>query len=161
MTEAFVNSAKILIQIVASIFLLCASHIAQAHAPMIKIPELVKQECASCHVAYPPGALHKDSWKRIMDSLEKHYGTDASMDAETTKKISQWLEQNAGTFKRVNSDAVPENRITKSPWFIRKHREVEAEVWKRPSIKTPANCIACHGGANESNFDEHQIKIPK
>lgn len=134
---------------------------ASAHAPMIKYPEFVKQECASCHVVFPPGALHKDSWRRIMSTLDKHYGTDASMDEQTTKKIAQWLEENAGTFKRITMDPVPENRITKSPWFIRKHREIEVEIWKRPSIKTPSNCIACHGGANESNFDEHQVKIPK
>ena len=134
---------------------------AWGHAPMIKYPEIVKQECGSCHIPYPPGALHKESWKRLMNSLDKHYGTDASMDEQSTKQIAKWLEENAGTFKRITLDPVPENRITKSPWFIRKHREIASEVWRRPSIKSPANCMACHSGAMDSNFDEHQVKIPK
>ena len=31
-----------------------------------------KNECASCHMAYPPAMLSKPSWQRIMGSLDKH-----------------------------------------------------------------------------------------
>ena len=40
-----------------------------------------KQECAACHMAYPPGMLPASSWSRMMKGLDQHYGTDASLDA--------------------------------------------------------------------------------
>ena len=49
------------------------------------VPLLPKyqQECAACHVAYPPGMLPKTSWQHLMDNLPRHYGTDASLDPAT------------------------------------------------------------------------------
>jgi len=44
--------------------------------------------------------------------------------------------------------------------FIRKHDEVRADVWKRASIKSPANCGACHIDAAKGIFSENNIKIP-
>lgn len=121
-----------------------------------------QQECAACHMAYPPGLLPAASWQRMMGSLNKHYGTDASLDAASTSNISGWLKTNAGSYKRV-SEEPPQDRITRSAWFLRKHRdgEVPAGVWKRASVGSPANCVACHAQATQGNFDEHAVKIPK
>lgn len=121
-----------------------------------------QQECAACHMAYPPGLLPAASWQRMMGSLNKHYGTDASLDAASTSNISGWLKTNAGSYKRVGEEP-PQDRITRSAWFLRKHRdgEVPAGVWKRASVGSPANCVACHAQAAQGNFDEHAVKIPK
>ena len=120
---------------------------------------IYKQECAACHMAYPPGMLPAASWQRIMSGLERHYGTEASLETAQVKQISVWLKSNAGTYKRVHEEP-PEDRITRSAWFARKHREVEAAVWKRASIKSAAQCAACHTQAEQGNFDEHQVRIP-
>lgn len=119
-----------------------------------------QEECAACHVAYPPGMLPAASWQRIMNNLPQHYGTDASLDAATVKELASWLGANAGTYKRV-AEAPPQDRITRSAWFIRKHDEVSAAVWKRPSVKSAANCIACHTQANQGVFNEHDVRIPR
>jgi hypothetical protein len=68
----------------------------------VQVPRLPKyqQECASCHVAYPPGLLAAKSWRRIMRGLPNHFGTDASLDPATVKQLSMWLEQHVGTGKR-------------------------------------------------------------
>jgi hypothetical protein len=34
-------------------------------------------------------------------------------------------------------------------------------VFRRASIKSAANCTACHGGADQGNFSEHAVRIPK
>jgi hypothetical protein len=70
------------------------------------------------------------------------------------------LQANAGTYKRVR-EAPPDDRITRSAWFVRKHREVDAAVWKRASIKSAAQCTACHVQAEQGNFDEHQVRVPR
>ncbi len=119
-----------------------------------------KQECAACHMAYPPGMLPASSWSRMMKGLDQHYGTDASLDAAMVRQISTWLEAHAGTYKRV-SESPPQDRITQSAWFERKHREVEPAVWKRAAVGSRANCIACHTRADQGDFDDDRVRIPK
>jgi mono/diheme cytochrome c family protein len=147
---------------VSGLALLCAS--GTTWAGSVRMPATFlnsyQQECASCHMAYPPGLLPAESWQRIMGSLERHYGTDASLDAQTAGEINQWLRANAATFKRAK-EAPVDNRITRSAWFAREHREMSADVWKRASVRSPANCNACHGGADQGRFSEHEVRVPK
>ena len=119
-----------------------------------------KQECAACHMAYPPGMLPASSWSRMMTRLDQHYGTDASLDAAMVRQIGTWLEAHAGTYKRVR-EAPPQDRITQSSWFERKHREVDPAVWKRAAVGSPANCMACHTRADQGDFDDDRVRIPK
>ena len=121
-----------------------------------------QQECASCHTPYAPGLLPAASWQRIMGNLGKHFGTDASLDAASTREIGQWLQANAGSYRRATEEP-PQDRITKSAWFLRQHRpgEVPADAWKRPAVGSPANCSACHGNAAKGNFNEHEVRIPR
>lgn len=116
-------------------------------------------ECAACHTAYPPGMLPAPSWQRIMKGLGQHYGTDASLDAKTVAEIGQWLQTHAGTYKRV-SEPPPQDRLTKSAWFERKHRKIEAAVWQLPSVKSAANCAACHTGTEQGIFDDDRLQRP-
>lgn len=122
-------------------------------------PASYEAECASCHMAYPPALLSQQSWKNVMSGLSKHFGTDASTDPKTQTELTNWLVKNATTRQKY-SETAPENRITKTSWFIRKHDEVRADVWKRASIKSPANCGACHIDAAKGIFSENNIKIP-
>ena len=123
-------------------------------------PASFTAECSSCHMAYPPSLTGKANWRGIMAGLDKHYGVDASIDSKTQQEISTWLLANAATSAR-QAAASPEFRITRSEWFIRKHDEVSASVWKRASIKSAANCSACHSGAARGDFDEDGVRIPK
>lgn len=119
-----------------------------------------RQECAACHVAYPPGLLPAASWQRLMGNLPRHFGTDASLDAATAQEISTWLTRNAATRKRLATPP-PEDRITRSDWFVRQHDEVPADAWKRASIKSASNCSACHTRADQGDFDEDHVRIPR
>jgi Dihaem cytochrome c len=123
------------------------------------MPKAYTAECAACHVAYPPGLLPARSWQRMMGSLDRHYGTDASLDAATVSQLAGWLQAHAGTHSRV-SEAPPEDRLTRSAWFERKHRSVEAAVWRLPSVKSAANCAACHGGAERGQYDDDHLRFP-
>jgi hypothetical protein len=123
------------------------------------LPKYV-QECASCHMAYPPGFLPPASWRRILENLPRHYGTDASLDAATLKELSGWLVANGGTSKR-GREVPPDDRVTRVAWFVRKHDEVPANAWARPAIKSPANCAACHAKAEQGDFNERAIRIPR
>ena len=145
---------------IATSLLLAASSTFAAKMTMpADAPASYEAECASCHMAYPPALLSEQSWKNVMSSLSKHFGTDASVDAKTQAEITNWLIKNAATRQKY-SETAPENRITKTTWFIRKHDEVRPDVWKRAGIKSPANCGACHIDAAKGIFSESNIKIP-
>lgn len=121
-----------------------------------------QQECAACHIAYPPGLLPAASWQRLMGSLGQHFGTDASLDDASVSAISAWLKVNSGTYKRVGEEP-PQDRITRSAWFLRKHNvhEVPPEVWRRPAVGSASNCAACHGNAAQGQFSERDIRMPR
>ncbi len=118
-----------------------------------------QQECAACHLAYPPGLLPAQSWNHLMGGLDRHYGTDASLDPAAVQQISHWLQANAGSYKRVQ-EAPPEDRITRSAWFQRKHRELDAAVWRHASVKSAANCAACHTRAEQGRFGDGELRFP-
>lgn len=119
----------------------------------------MEQECSGCHIAYRPNFLPKSSWHRVMGSLDKHYGTDASLAPADQKEIADWLSANSQEI----GEAPPGDRITKAFWFTRKHgtNHVKADVWARNSVKSPSNCQACHVAAGKGDFNEHNIKIPR
>jgi hypothetical protein len=119
-----------------------------------------QQECAACHVAFPPGMLPPHSWRRLLNDLPHHFGTDASLDSAAVNELAGWLGENSGAYKRVRA-APPEDRITKSAWFLRKHDEVPAAAWQRAAVKSPTNCTACHAQAGQGDFNEHTVRIPR
>ena len=147
----------------ALLFTLLASSFAPAQAdskgPTVPLLPKYKQECAACHLAYPVGMLPAASWTHMMGSLDKHFGTDASLDEASVREIGSWLNANAGTYKRVK-EAPPQDRITQSAWFIRKHRALDAPVWQLASVKSAANCAACHTQADQGNFNDSSLKFP-
>jgi len=45
------------------------------------------QECAACHLRYPPGMLPAASWQRLMGNLPRHFGADAFPEPAATLDI--------------------------------------------------------------------------
>lgn len=129
-----------------------------------------KMECTSCHMAYPPNLLPSRSWEKMMGSLDKHFGEDASLDEKVRKEIQDYLVKNSADgapsrrsskmLNGINASDVP-LRISETEYFKRKHHELSDKVFKRKAIGSKANCIACHQGAESGNFDEDNVRIPK
>ena len=135
--------------------------LADSHAmPADSMLPAYRQECAACHMAYPPGMLPAASWTRMLGRLDQHYGSDASLDPALVRQIGTWLEAHASTYKRVREQP-PQDRITRSAWFERKHRELDAAVWQRTAVGSRANCMACHTRADRGDFDDDRVRIPK
>lgn len=127
-------------------------------------------ECASCHTLYHPALLPERSWRKLMGGLERHFGENAALDAATQKEIAEFLVAHAadrgeGRRARKIAQSVPAAdtplRITETGYFVRKHDELSAAVWRRKAVASKANCAACHPGAEQGNFDEHGVRIPR
>jgi hypothetical protein len=106
-------------------------------------------ECASCHIAYAPQLLPAASWQQLMSQLDRHFGTDASLDPASAAEITRFLESNAASGKRARG--VAGLRITEAPWFVREHHEVAQQ-------KLSA-CESCHTTAAQGDFRERNLKI--
>lgn len=114
-------------------------------------------ECGSCHLAYPARMLPARSWKALLGNLQDHFGQNAEVDAATAKTLEAYLVANAG----ADVQGPTPLRITGLRWWVREHDEVAPAVFRRKAITSPANCAACHPGANQGAFGEHQVKIPR
>ena len=124
-------------------------------------------ECGDCHEVYHPSLLPKTSWAKMMLGLEDHFGEDASLDKNTAAGITAYLEANAAEawdteasnrFSRVSPDAP--YQITATRYWKRKHREIDADVFKRKSVGGKSHCASCHLDAVGGRFDDQQINIP-
>lgn len=125
----------------------------------IKVTAASKQyaeECGSCHLAYPPSMLPARSWVALLGGLENHFSQNSELDLATRKQLEVFLTANAG---RDVAGPTP-LRITTSSWWRREHHEVSPAVYKRSTVLTAANCLACHSGAASGDFDEHSVRIP-
>ena len=124
---------------------------------------VVKEECGGCHLAFAPSMLPARSWTRMMADLKNHFGTDASVDPDTVKKITDYLTANASdqAGKRYSTKllrGLPEAqaplRITELPHWIKEHREVAASEWKKSTVRSKANCTACHTSAERGYYED-------
>ncbi|MBU1217521.1 cytochrome b/b6 domain-containing protein [bacterium] len=127
------------------------------------------KECISCHTLYPPYLLPKESWVKMMGELENHFGDDASLDAEATNSIREYLVKNSAesstkesAFKILNSmDSNETIAITKTPYWKKRHREIDESVFKSKKVASAANCKACHTKVEQGLLNDKEIKIPQ
>ena len=131
---------------------------------------IYKEECASCHMAYPPGLLPARSWKKIMAGLETHFGDNAELDMESTKIISEFLLTNSADDSRYRRSrkimrSLHDNetpiRISETPYIRYKHDEIPDRLIKlNKKVNSLANCNACHSKAEQGLYSENGVNIP-
>ncbi len=141
-----------------------------AHFDMPPDPSFVKA-CGRCHTPFAPGLLTVGEWNRVMDTLQDHYGDDASLDGPSRLGILRWLEEGAADgpeatrlMQRIAETQVKTQdlpRITTSRLFRYQHQEIPAHVWTRKSIGRMSHCGACHIRAETGRYDRDEVKIPR
>lgn len=138
---------------------LFATATAVAHDIALDIPKNSQwqEECGSCHIAYPPQFLTADNWQRMMSGLDRHFGANAGLDAASNEIITSFLKRYAGTGVQHQARTL---RISDTPWFKREHDEIPVGAWADPAIKSPANCTACHIGAEQGDWSEDSVLVP-
>ncbi|MDD5158266.1 diheme cytochrome c [Sulfurimonas sp.] len=132
--------------------------------------ELYKKECGSCHFAYQPGLLPSKAWNKMMLNLSNHFGSDASLEEEDYLSISRYLNNNSAekfmNYKRsakivdsLRAGEIPES-ISKTPYIIKKHRDIKASLITQKEVKGIFNCTACHTTAQKWIYGESDVLIP-
>ncbi len=125
-------------------------------------------ECGDCHQAYHPSLLPGSSWNKLMAGLGDHFGEDASLDDESAKEVYAFLRRYASD--KWDSEAANNLRqvatrnpitITATPYWQRRHKDIDKSVFAQKKIGTKGNCIACHKDAMSGHFDDANIAIPQ
>ena len=129
-----------------------------------------KEECGSCHMAYPPGLLPIRSWNKVMLGLDNHFGDNAELDEKTQRSITKYLLTNGADksdYRRSKkfSRSIKFNdlpvRTSETPYFKHEHDEIPDHlVSANPEVKSFSQCNACHAKAEQGSFNEHDIRIP-
>lgn len=55
------------------------------------MPEVYRQACGDCHMAYPAVLLPHRSWVALLDGLDDHFGTVVALDAQQAKDVATYL----------------------------------------------------------------------
>ncbi len=127
-----------------------------------------KAECSPCHNIFHPTLLPEASWRKVMGGLDDHFGDSVPLDEKTRGEILAYLA--ASSAERSATEASkkilrsikgePPMRVTDTPYWRSKHSGIKEEIFKRKSVASRSNCIACHPGAEKGSFEDRDIHIP-
>ncbi len=128
-----------------------------------------QDECSACHLAFPPSLLPVRSWQRLFAEQGNHFGEDLALAAATVAHLRQFAAANSAeqgadeAAWRVGHSLAPDAaplRITDTPYWRAKHREIPAAVWRQPNVRSRASCAACHRDAQAGTFNDAAMAIP-
>jgi hypothetical protein len=138
--------------------------------PVLPDDPLWREECGSCHLAYHPSLLPARSWARLLAGQESHFGEDLMLEPETVEALRGFLTANGAEtlpteaawmmLRSVPADEAP-LRISATPYWKAKHGGIDAAVFERAPVNTPANCGACHADADAGTFEDAAMDIPE
>ena len=139
-------------------------------SPPLAVNDVWQTECGECHLAFHPTLLPARSWILMMQGQSDHFGEELGYDAETVDEMLTFMVENAAESgltepaHKINQ-SVPATesplRITETRYWKHKHEEIDDKYWKSKTVKTKANCIACHLDAKTGWFEDSNMRLPK
>jgi hypothetical protein len=128
-----------------------------------------RDECGSCHLAFHPSLLPSRSWQRIMTEQKQHFGADLGFDAATSAALLAFMTAHSAERHQtepatkidlsLKAEITP-LRITETPYWVKKHRDIAESHWKSPLVKSKSNCAACHLDAEAGTFEDAAMRMP-
>ncbi len=107
--------------------------------------ELYLENCSSCHIPIPPAVLPTETWRKLLQEPQQHYGKKLP----PLVRISQLLIwEYVKTFSRtLDQDEPMPIYMEQSRYFKALHPQVEL-----PNPLTHRSCIICHPGAKKFDY---------
>ena len=143
-------------------------HVKFIGAPLADNP-VWRSECGSCHLPYHPHLLPGRSWQALLTGQAQHFGSDLSLEAGTSATLLTYAAANSADRHRTEAaykitrtlkPADTPLRITETPYWVKKHRNITQAQWQSAAIKSKANCAACHLDAEAGTFLDAAMHIP-
>ena len=127
-----------------------------------------REECGSCHMAYPPSLAPSARWIAILANLSDHFGEDASLKPDVAGHIRAYLTMNAAekwdtraAYEFQRSNPQDPLRLTATPFWVRTHRGIPESVFNSRAVGAKDACDKCHRDASTGRFDPQDIQIPE
>ncbi len=129
-----------------------------------------QEECADCHLAYHPSLLPARSWNRLLRGQSDHFGEDLGLDEDTLAALWRFAAANSADKRLTEPARKIESslsagrtllRVTRTPYWKRKHAGISKRVWERADISGRGNCAACHRDAQSGTFEDGYMHIPE
>lgn len=107
--------------------------------------KLYLDTCAKCHIALPPEVLPMETWQRLLEKPDDHYGTSVKGLIRLTQ-VLMW--DYLRTYSRPLKPDEP------MPFYVERSRYFKA---LHPRVPLPEEvshrtCITCHPAASQFNF---------
>ncbi|MFQ5489047.1 MAG: cytochrome b/b6 domain-containing protein, partial [Gammaproteobacteria bacterium] len=137
--------------------------------PQLPDNALWRSECGDCHLAYHPTLLPARSWEALLERQHDHFGEDLALDEKTVAELRRFLMKNAAESHFTEpawkiSQSLPANetplRITETPYWIEKHREIDKRYWHSDKVAGKSDCGACHLDAEAGTFEDSAMRLP-
>ena len=163
-------AAGVVVLLIASVsgaVLYALSRMPPLGIPAMPESAIYRSECGACHWSFHPSLLPRASWAEMLAGLSEHFCEDASLPDDKRVEIARHLE----TYAAENWDTEAANRlrtvsptepmrITKTPFWIAKHRRIDPATYRTAAVKSESNCTACHKDAETGRFDDQAIDVP-
>ncbi|MCB2192022.1 MAG: diheme cytochrome c [Deltaproteobacteria bacterium] len=132
---------------------------------------LYKEDCGACHMAYQPALLPAASWDKILGALPEHFGDQVDLSPQDRGALTNYLKTNAAEscgckisrkiLKSLGGGAPL--RISQLPYILHKHEDddIPAGAFERESVGSRGNCKACHPTADQGQYDDDLVRIPR
>jgi hypothetical protein len=106
---------------------------------------LYVENCSTCHLAIPPEVLATETWQKLLEKPQQHYGQSIP----PMVRISQVVvwEYLKDFSRSVSKDEPVPFYVQQSRYFKALHPRVNL-----PPEVNPKTCITCHPGANNFEF---------
>jgi hypothetical protein len=158
----------IITSLLTAVFLALPAKSDDAFPPITS--EALRFECGDCHLVYQPQMLPERSWRRLMEGLSDHFGEELEIDQDTGRELLVYLTNNAADtsstkqarkfLRDLAADDTP-LRITDTPRWRKKHRELPKQVWSGERIEFKGQCEACHTQARRGLYDDDEgLRVP-
>lgn len=147
-----------------------ADHLYQPFkGPTLPDNALWRSDCGECHFAFHPTLLPERSWRLLFEQQHEHFGEDLDLDEDRLAGLLDFhtrysAESELTEFSRkilfyTPADQTP-LRITKTHYWVKKHKNIDEEVWKHKKVKIKGNCNACHLDADEGTYEDSNMRLP-
>ncbi|MBU1274301.1 MAG: diheme cytochrome c [Proteobacteria bacterium] len=138
--------------------------------PAVNNP-LYQEQCGACHMAYQPALLPAASWSKILANLPEHFGEQVDLSSQDRDALGGYMAANAAescgckiSRKILKSlrGGVP-LRISQTPYILHKHEDddIPPGAFERKPVGSRGNCKACHPTAEQGQYDDDLVRIPR
>lgn len=115
--------------------------------------------CGLCHPAYAPEWLPEVAWRRILDTLDDHFGEWVELAAGQRRPVERFLGRRAADrsdsplsvrIRDLRRSGLP-RRVTGTGFFAAAHRDVPRPA-DSAAGESLARCGACHVDVERGNY---------